>query len=74
MISDTIKSEDDSENADTDKDMADNAEQEQSKPAAKGKRKLQARKGKTQPPIKTLASDSESDAGSVIINYNNVYV
>ncbi|XP_011496442.1 PREDICTED: histone acetyltransferase KAT7 [Ceratosolen solmsi marchali] len=58
----TVKSEDESENVDTDKDVDDNVEEEQSKPSAKGKRKLQTRKGnKTQPQVKTAATDSESD-------------
>ncbi|XP_058790061.1 histone acetyltransferase KAT7 [Phymastichus coffea] len=55
-----IKSEEESENADTDKDVEDNVED--SKPVIKGKRKLQTRKvNRTQSQIKSLASDSESE-------------
>ncbi|KAJ8673309.1 hypothetical protein QAD02_004571, partial [Eretmocerus hayati] len=56
----TIKSED--ESADSEKDADENAEEDQ-KPLAKGKRKLQTRKGsKSQAQIKTIGTDSESDA------------
>jgi hypothetical protein len=50
--------------------MEDNVEEEQNKPSIKGKRKLQTRKGnKTQPQVKTAASDSESDIGNNCSDY-----
>ena len=66
-----MKSEEESENAETEKEMDENVD-EQTKPAAKGKRKIQARKGnKTQPLSKAIiATDSESDAGNV---FNNLF-